>query len=110
MLRPTTRRTNIVLAAGTLAAATCLAIGILLRAAGGTADGGDPLSPAAIVAAIVQLRPWGWSMLGLLILLATPAAGLVATFLELRGQEPRVAWLSVAVLGVLAAAVFVAVR
>jgi hypothetical protein len=49
-------------------------------------------------------------MLGVLLLLATPAAGLVATALELRRDEGRVAWLALAVLAVLGLAVAIALH
>ena len=65
---------------------------------------GDPRDLAAVLRAAAELRPWGWSMLGVLALLATPAASLLATFFELRPRHPRAALLALAVLGVLAAA------
>lgn len=104
------RWTSLVFAAGTLSAAACLLIGLLLRAGGGPADVGDPLSLDEIVASAAAIRPWGWSMLGVLLLLATPAAGLVATALELRRDEGRVAWLALAVLAVLGLAVAIALH
>jgi hypothetical protein len=107
---PTTRWTRLTLTAGTLAAAGCLLIGLLLRLAGGDQRTGDPMDASSLAEAITGLRSWGWAMLGVLVLLATPAAGLVASLAELRGVQPRVAALSAAVLAVLAVAVLVALR
>ena len=51
----------------------------------------------------------GWSLAGTLVLLATPAAGLLATAFELRRAQPRAALLALVVLGVLGLAVLVTV-
>jgi hypothetical protein len=48
------------------------------------------------------------STAGVVTLLATPAAGLVATFVELRPTQPRAALLALVVLGVLAVSATVA--
>lgn len=48
------------------------------------------------------------STVGILVLLATPAAGLVATFVELRPFQPRAALLAMGVLAILAFAAGVA--
>jgi hypothetical protein len=108
MASPSNTLTRVVLGGGTVAAATCLAVGVLLRLAGGDPVAGDPLRVADIVAATVEFRSWGWATLGVLILLATPVIGLATTYLELRRPEPRLAWLSVAVLAVLLLAVLIA--
>jgi hypothetical protein len=48
------------------------------------------------------------SSVGVVALLATPAAGLVATFLELRLPQPRAAQMALVVLAVLALSTLVA--
>jgi hypothetical protein len=106
--QPERRWTNLVYTAGTTAAAGCLLFGLALRLGGQPVDAADPLDLAAVIDGVAQLRPWGWTMLGVIVLLLTPAAGLLASFAELRGPEPRVAWLAVAVLGVLLLAVLIA--
>lgn len=87
--RPPYRLTNIVLSAGTLSAAACLALGLLLSLTGGA-----------------SAREW--ALAGTLLLLGTPALGLLATAAEMRATQPRSAVLALAVLGVLGAAVLVA--
>jgi hypothetical protein len=88
--RPSVRLTTRGLTLGTLLAAAILGAGLALGVAGQSA-----------VAGLV-------GNLGVVVLLATPAAGLVATWLELRSPRPRAAWLAVAVLGVLVLAALVA--
>ncbi len=51
-------------------------------------------------------EPWGWATLGVVIVIVTPAVGLVATLLEYRGR--REAWLALGVLGILAVSLAVA--
>ena len=58
--------------------------------------------------AALKLQPWAWSTLGVLTILATPAAGLIATAAELRRLQPSAALLALAVLGVLAVAALAA--
>lgn len=89
--------TRAVLSAGTLIAAGFLVAGLLMRLLGGQGAG-----LAELGADVAEL--------GVVVLLATPGAGLVATFFELRGPQPRVAWLALAVLAVLVGAVLIALR
>jgi hypothetical protein len=79
-----------VLLGGTLASAVCFAIGFGLSF-GGLAALGAVASTA-----------------GILVLLLTPAAGLVVTAAELRKAQPQAAMVAVGVLGVLALAVVIA--
>jgi hypothetical protein len=102
------RWTKAVFTVGTLGAAACLLAGLVLTLLGRPTSAGDPLDLAAVSLALAELRPWGWSMAGVLILLLTPPAGLLATLVELRRSAPYAAWLVVAVLGVLVAAVVIA--
>jgi hypothetical protein len=89
--RPPVEWTARALAYGTIVSAVLLAAGFAVNLAGGE-DAGR-----------------GLSVLGVLVLLVTPAAGLVATILELRRPQPRAALLAVAVLVVLALALTLAV-
>jgi hypothetical protein len=82
--------TSRVLLGGTLLSAACFAVGFGLKFAGAAA--------AAPVA----------STFGVLLLLLTPAVGLVVTGVELRRQQPQAAWIALAVLAVLGVAVAVA--
>jgi hypothetical protein len=84
--RPSARVTTHVLTAGTLASVALFLVGFVLHLAGQTGVG-DLVSTAAVGA-----------------LLATPAAGLVATAVELRRPQPSAATLAVLVLLILGAA------
>lgn len=88
--RPSTHLTSRVLSAGSLAAAAVLALGLVLGAMGQSAVG-------KLVGEI-----------GVVVLLATPVAGLLATWSELRASRPTHALLAVAVLGVLMLATVIA--
>jgi hypothetical protein len=83
--RPSAWITARVLTLGTLAATGLLLLGFGLRLAGVTDE-----------SAAHRL-----TNVGVLLLLATPAAGLLATYIELRAQRPKVAWLALAVLAVM---------
>lgn len=84
--RPDSRRTVIVLTAGTLIAVTAFAADALVRFAGQTALA-DQFGTIAVVA-----------------LLATPAVALLASASELRRLQPIAATMAVVVLIILAAA------
>ena len=84
------RATSLVLLGGSLLSAVCFVVGVGL----GLVSAGDA---AALVASV-----------GVLVLLSTPALGLVASAFELRRAQPHAAWLALAVLGVLGLAVGVA--
>jgi hypothetical protein len=81
--RPTADLTGRVLSAGALIAAIVLLVSLLL--------GFWSTGPAVALATA-----------GVLILLATPPLGLLATALELRRSRPTHAWLALAVIGVMA--------
>jgi uncharacterized membrane protein len=105
MERPEVRWTSAVLVGGTLLSVGCLVVGLLLTLLGGAGtQTEDPRRLELVLRSAVELQPWGWSMLGVLTLLATPAAGLVASALELRRTEPRTALVALVVLAVLVAA------
>ena len=97
-----------VLSAGTLLSAACFVIGFVLSLIGRDTTAGDPLRPDLIAASVVQLQPWGWSMLGVLVLLATPPIGLAVTYLEMRRRERQAAPLALVVLAVLGVATAIA--
>jgi hypothetical protein len=89
--RPSVRLTVRVLSAGSLAAAICFAIGLALDVLA-FHDMAHPLSAA-----------------GVIVLLGTPVAGLLTTYGELRGSQPRAAWLALAIVAILGAATVAAV-
>jgi hypothetical protein len=88
--RPTSHLTSRVLTVGSLGAAGLVGLGLVLGLAGAREIGG-------LVGNI-----------GVIVLLMTPVAGLVATWSELRALRPTHAWLAVAVLGVLVLATLIA--
>ena len=88
--RPPVRLTARALTLGSLTAAALLALGLALGVAGQTG-----------IASLI-------GNIGVAVLLATPVAGLLATWSELRALRPTHAWLAVAVLAVLTLATIVA--
>lgn len=104
MTRPEVRWTAAVLTLGTVLSATCFVVGFALTVLGGGAASEDPRRLELVWRAAIELRPWGWSMLGVLSIMATPAAGLVASALEMRRLQPRAAVLALVVLAILATA------
>ena len=88
--RPPVRLTTRVLTGGSLTAAALLGLGLVLQFAGATE-----------IAALV-------GNVGVVALLLTPAAGLLATWSELRPIRPTHARVALAVLGVLILATLVA--
>ena len=96
------------LSLGTLLSAGCFVIGLVLSLAGRPSVAGDPLRLDILAGSIVELQPWGWSMLGVLVLLATPPIGLAVSYLEMRRLQPRAAVVALLVLGVLAGATLIA--
>ena len=88
--RPPVGLTTRALTLGSLCAAAILGVSLALDVAGQAAE-------ASLV-----------GNLGVVVLLATPVAGLVATWFELRRLRPLHGWLAVAVLIVLVVATIVA--
>jgi hypothetical protein len=107
--RPTVRWTARVLSYGTLLSAACFLVGLLLSISARDAAGDEGQGLEAVLRSVMSLQPWGWSMLGVLVLLSTPVAGLVSTAVELRSLQPRGALLALAVIGLLGLAVIAAV-
>jgi uncharacterized membrane protein len=106
--RATSRLTARTLTIGSLFSALFFLGGVVLDALGRSTGVADLLDPRAIAAAVVDLQAWGWSTIGVIVLIATPAAGLIATALEYRRPEPRSALLAMTVLGVLAVSLAIA--
>jgi len=108
MEQPTVRWTARVLNLGTLLSAAFFLVGLGLSLSAGEAAAEDGLGIEAVVRSALAFHPWGWSMLGVLVLLATPVVGLAATAVELRSLQPRGALLALAVIGLLGLAVIAA--
>jgi hypothetical protein len=97
------------LTGGAALSGACLTVAILLEMLGAARGGGALTDVVGIVASAARLEPWGWSSVGVLVIIATPAVALVATTLEYAdAHDRRTAWTAVAVLGVLAVSLVVA--
>ncbi len=107
--RPQVRWTTAALTIGTLLSAACFVAGFVLSLLGGDVATEDPRRLELVLRSAAELQPWGWSMLGVLLLLATPAAGLVTSFFEMRRVQPRAASLALLVLAILVVATLIAV-
>jgi uncharacterized membrane protein len=96
------------LSIGTLAAVALLAIGsaLLLGSGRSPLDGAPSLDPARIWSDVTALRPAGALWLGLVVVIATPAARVAAALIGYaRGGEREMALVSGLVLVVIAAGV-----
>ena len=96
---------------GTYVSVALLAVGALLMFALRISplEGGPPFEPGLIVDDIVGLRPAGFIWLGLLVVVATPAARVAASLVGyLRGGEPRMALVSSLILVVIGVSVAIA--
>ncbi|HEU4919916.1 MAG TPA: DUF1634 domain-containing protein [Candidatus Limnocylindrales bacterium] len=96
---------------GTYVSVALLAIGALLMFALRISplEGSPPFELGLIVDDIVALRPVGFIWLGLLVVVATPAARVAASLVGyLRGGEPRMALVSGLILVVIAVSVAIA--
>lgn len=96
---------------GTYVSVALLAVGALLMFALRISplEGGPPFEPGLILDDIVGLRPVGFIWLGLLVVVATPAARVAASLVGyLRGGEPRMALVSGLILIVIAVSVAIA--
>lgn len=100
------RGTSATLMVGTLVSATCFLVALGLEVMGRPAVTGDTLDFATVVDALLEPRPWGWATLGVICVIATPAAALVATALEYRRR--RESLLVAVVLGILALSLAIA--
>jgi hypothetical protein len=107
--RPGVRLTAWTLAAGTAVSAACFVVGFVLALLGRPEEALDPLRVDLILASAVAFNPSGWSMLGVLAVMLTPALGLLASFVEVRERQPIAALVALGVLGVLGVATIVAI-
>ncbi len=108
-VRARDRWTRRLLTGGALVSGICLAIAIVLEAKGAAHGSGQLTDLAGIATSVVRWEPWGWASLGVLVMMGTPAAALVATTVEYAAaRDLRTAWTAVAVLAVLAVSLVVA--
>jgi uncharacterized membrane protein len=100
------------LTAGTYAAVGLLAVGTALLLLGGQSplEGGPALSPGALVGDVAALRPAGFLWLGLLGVVATPSARVVAALAGYASQgERRMATVAVLILGIIALSIVIGI-
>jgi uncharacterized membrane protein len=102
-----------ILTVGTYVSVTLLVVGVAIMAIDGRSPldlTAAPFDPARIVGDILAARPEGALWLGLVILLATPAARVAASLLGyLRSGERQMVQVSLAILIVIAAGVAIGV-
>jgi uncharacterized membrane protein len=102
-----------VLAVGTYVSIGLLAVGLVLLLAAGIEplSGGPRFDPTRLVADLIALRPAGFLWLGLLVVVATPAARVLASLVGyVRRGEPRMALVATLILVVIALSVALAKR
>lgn len=78
------RLTMRVLHVGTLVGGACLLVGLVLEVLGRPGTTGSLLDVRSVIAGAVALEPWGWSALGVWVVIATPGVALVTTAAEYR--------------------------
>jgi len=108
MDQPPVRATSAVLLGGTLLSVAFLVLGFGLSLGAGEAQSAEPRALAEVLRSALALEPWGLSMMGVLVLLGTPAAGLLSTAIETRRRQPVTAALALLVLAILLAAALAA--
>jgi uncharacterized membrane protein len=93
---------------GTYASVALLAVGVALMAVAGTSPlaGGPPMDPATIVDDLAALRPEGFLWLGVVVVVATPSARVLASLVGYVQQADRaMAVVAALILGVIALSV-----
>jgi hypothetical protein len=99
-----------VLTTGSALSAACFGLAIALELAGRSGATPGPLDLARILRSAADLQAWGWAWLGAIAVIATPAAGLIATAREYAAaSDRRTALTALAVLGILGVSLAVAV-
>ena len=106
--RASTRATVAVLTAGSFLSAGLFLVSVLLTATGRPGDGGPLLDPVSALADLAALDPSAWASMGIIVMLFTPVAGVMATTAEYWRAERRIAIVALVVLAVLAVSVTVA--
>jgi uncharacterized membrane protein len=99
------------LTVGTYASVVLLAVGLVLMTANGIAplSGGPTFDPGRIPADVVALRPVAFLWLGLIVVIGTPSARVIASLVGyVRGGERAMAIVAVLILAVIAASVAIA--
>lgn len=93
-IRAPRRLSRGVLHAGTVVGGACLAMAMALEVLGRPGAAGSMLDPRSIASGMLALEPWGWSALGVWVVIATPVVALLTTALEFRSIHDRQAVLA----------------
>jgi uncharacterized membrane protein len=106
--RVSSRATVAVLTAGSLLSAGMFLVAVLLVVAGRPGGPASALDPVSALFGLAALDPHAWASVGVLVLLATPVVGLLATTAEYWRPERRFALVALLVLAILAVSLAVA--
>lgn len=102
------RWTRAVLHAGTVVGGACLAAGMALEVVGRPGTAGSVLDPSLVASELTGLGAWGWSTLGVWVVIATPVAALGTTAFEYALiDDRRAVWATLGVLALLAVSLVV---
>ncbi len=105
------RLTSALLSLGVAVSAACFVLAGVAELLGFDRRQADMTDLAALVAGLLALDPWALATAGTYVVIVTPALGLLATAWEYAGiADRRSVLLAVAVLGVLAVSVVVAIE
>ena len=105
------RRLGRLLIGATYVAVGLFSVGVVLLLLAGISPlaGGPPFDPAQLVPDLLALEPAGFLWLGILVVIATPLSRVVGAAVVFIGRGERLmAVVSLAILGVIATSVFVA--
>lgn len=104
------RLTSGVLSGGAALAAACFSIALLADFAGIDGTRGELTDVRLLAESLLALRPWAWAATGTIVVIGTPAVGLVATAAEFASvSDRRTVLLALLVLAVLAVSLVAAI-
>jgi uncharacterized membrane protein len=106
--RASARLTTRILSAGSILSSLLFVASLVLAAARGSEGSTRVLAVDAVVAGLPALDPVAWASAAILVLLATPVVGLVATVAEFRAVERRFSLVAGLVLCVIAVSFVIA--
>lgn len=100
---PAPRRwTSATLTGGVIVSAVSFLIAGAAELFGADIGGGEMTDVGALASGLVDLSPWAWASLGTIVVVVTPALGLLATAYEYASvADRRTVLLALAVLGIL---------
>ena len=103
------RATTLALTSGALMGALCFAIAVVADLAGGGGSSAGSIAGDRFLAALLELSPHAWAVLGCAVVIATPPIGLVTTAFEFHAiADRRGVLIALTVLGVFGASLLIA--